>query len=795
MKKYHLQIFSILAFLSIACSTLLGQNNTQIIRGLVKDLQSEYPLPGVHIVVKNTEGMQIGGGTSIENGQFTIKDIPIGRVHVFFSSIGYAPTFQENILVTSGKQTVLEVKMQESIISLEDITLTAKRDKTESVNEMAIVSVRGFSTDEAFRYAGSRQDPARMAMNFAGVSGNSDARNDIIIRGNSPTGLLWRLEGLDIPSPNHFSSLGSTGGAVSMLNNNTLSNSDFYSAAFPSEYGNALSGVFDLSMRTGNPEDHEFTGQIAFNGFEFGAEGPLGSGATYILNARYSVLSVFSKLGIDLGVGSAVPNYMDYTLKVDIPTQNAGKISIFSIGGQSDIFLKGSDLSEKDVLVNFGDFSRDIKNDNHTLITGVSHFLFLDKNTSIKNTIGFSTSRFDAFIEDITRDQNYKVIRKDASINSTSRQNRITWHSRFSKKINASTDFKIGVIADRYDVLLFTELLNNRNKKELDFNGNTYLAQAYLSWKQILGDFTYVIGGRYQKFFLNDNSESWEPRLSLQYTLTPTNTVSIGYGSHSQLQPVTTYFFQKTDQQGNTSKPNESLGFTKSYQLVIGYDYRINRNFRLKVEAYQQWLREVPIHTYSSSFSMLNYGLDTALPIVLDLTNQGTGTNRGIEITLERFFYDSYYFLITQSLYESTYKGSDNVLRSTAFNGNYNFNALFGKEFEISPEMNFSVDLNYTKSGGRRYTPIDLEASKKTGISVNDESQTFAKSFDAYERLDVRFGFTWNWAGFTQEWALDIQNILNMNNDWERVYDHSRKQIVTTKQLGILPVFLYRITF
>lgn len=185
------------------------------------------------------------------------------------------------------------------------------------------MSARQLSTDEAFRYAGTRSDPSRMAQNFAGVSGTNDGRNDIIIRGNSPVGVLWRMDGIDIPNPNHFSTLGATGGPVSILNINTLKNSDFLTSAFPAQYGNALAGVFDLKLRNGNNEKNEFIGQLGFNGFEFGAEGPLNknSKASYLVNYRYSMVAALQSIGLNFGTGSATPYYQNSTFKINIPTK------------------------------------------------------------------------------------------------------------------------------------------------------------------------------------------------------------------------------------------------------------------------------------------------------------------------------------------------------------------------------------------------------------------------------------------------------------------------------------------
>ncbi len=130
--------------------------------------------------------------------------------------------------------------------------------------------------DEVTRYAGGRNDPARLASNFAGVSSTNDSRNDIVVRGNSPTAVLWRMEGIPIPNLNHFTTLGTTGGPVSALNTNALKNSDFYTGAFAAEYGNASGAVFDLSLRTGNKDKVEKTLQLnMFSGLEAMIEGPL----------------------------------------------------------------------------------------------------------------------------------------------------------------------------------------------------------------------------------------------------------------------------------------------------------------------------------------------------------------------------------------------------------------------------------------------------------------------------------------------------------------------------------------
>jgi len=244
----------ILAILSFSLQTF-AQNGT--IKGQVIDQQSEIPLIGATVVVVDTDPV-IGAVTDLD-GYFSLKNVPLGRVAVSVSYLGYEPLTLPNVEVVAGKETNLDITLTEGI-SLNEIVVTSDATgKDQAINEMSLVSARQFSVEEVNRYSGGRMDVARLASNFAGVSTPDDQRNDIVIRGNSPTGVLWRLEGTPIPSPNHFSTLGTTGGPVSALNPNILKNSDFVTSAFPAEYGNAIAGVFDLGFRKGNRDKHALT--------------------------------------------------------------------------------------------------------------------------------------------------------------------------------------------------------------------------------------------------------------------------------------------------------------------------------------------------------------------------------------------------------------------------------------------------------------------------------------------------------------------------------------------------------
>ncbi|MEM6342770.1 MAG: carboxypeptidase-like regulatory domain-containing protein [Bacteroidota bacterium] len=286
--KYFILLLGYLLLIS----GLNGQELKQTVRGQVVDAESGFPLESVRIYVRLLDS-EVIGVLSDARGNYRLNKVPVGRQAINFEFIGYQPVVLNNIEVTSAKEVILNIEMQTSALEMEEVMIQARRNG-EASNEMATVSAREFSVAETNLYADSRGEPARMASNYTGVQGADDSRNDIVIRGNSPQGVLWRLEGINIPNPNHFSIPGTGGGPVTILNNKFLRNSDFYTGAFPAEYANGLAGTFDLQMRNGNNEQHEFSGQLGFLGTEFTAEGPINKekGSSYLAMYRYSTLQL-----------------------------------------------------------------------------------------------------------------------------------------------------------------------------------------------------------------------------------------------------------------------------------------------------------------------------------------------------------------------------------------------------------------------------------------------------------------------------------------------------------------------
>ena len=790
MKKIF--IFSISFFLLL---TAYAQkiSLTQTITGIVIDEQSGNVLTGVTVTVDNiTPGNTV---VSDAKGSFKLTNIPIGRQNLKITAMGYEDAYLPNIELTSSREVVLEIHLKEKIKKLDEVRVTSGKSKIKALNEAAIVSARQLSTDEAFRYSGTRSDPSRMAQNFAGVSGTNDGRNDIIIRGNSPAGVLWRMDGIDIPNPNHFSTLGSTGGPVSILNINTLKNSDFLTSAFPSQYGNAIAGVFDLKMRNGNNEKNEFLGQMGFNGFEFGAEGPLSkkTKASYLVDYRYSMVAALQNIGLNFGTGSATPYYQDGTFKINIPTKKSGTFSIFGLSGESHIHFS-PESQGKDNLYSSNDGSirdRDFKS--FTGVLGASNTYFFNSTTSGKIIAAVSglSSKYSEAIVDAGKPNELAYYKKNEQI-------KYTVGYSLNKKINSRNQFTAGISTDFNTLKLRQDYIKDGDSvlsTLVNSNENAALVKSFVNFGHRFSDKLSSNLGVYFQDFTYNNSQSIEPRWNLKYQFKQNQAFSVGAGLHSQSQPLEVYFYQSKNSTGQTVLTNKDLDFVKSVHGVVGYDISFSKQFRLKSEVYGQYIYNAAVEKTSSSFSMLNSGADFGFPDKTNLVNNGKGYNYGIELTLEHFLHEGFYYLFTASVFQSKYKGSDNVWRNTAFNSNYVVNALGGKEFKLNSKTTFGIDTKVTFTGGRRYTPFDITASKNAGYVIYQEDQAYSLQQDAYFRWDLKFSYIRNLRKVTQKWYVDLQNLTARENIYIRTLNPKTGTINQINQIGFFPNINYQITF
>ncbi len=776
-------------FLSLFLINLtFAQDNTQNIRGIVVDKFSQSAIIGATIQVVNNGVSK--GAASDDKGQYVIAKLSPGRYEMKVTYMGYKEVNIPNIVISSGKEVIMDISMEEDLRELNQV-LIKSMNKANTVNNLATISARTFSMEEVNRYAGGRSDPARLAANFAGVSAPDDSRNDIVIRGNSPVGVLWRIDGMNVTNPNHFASVGTTGGAVSALNTNFLKNSDFFTSAWPAQYGNALSGVFDLGFRNGNAQKRETTIQAGvITGMEATTEGPISrkNGSSYLVGYRYALAGVAQAVGVDIGT-TATPSYQDLSFKLNGGNTKWGKFSTFGIIATSSISIGGGSSGSLYGGKDGNDLSSNIR------IVGVNNFKQLTKNSYINNTVGLNYAS--------TNQINYGSDRKTLET-YTKEENTVTktgynFLSSYNVKVNSKLFLKIGVQDELLDLNLYYRTkrdVNDTWNQIWDYNSNTHLAQAFAHAKYSFNEKLTLNAGLHSQYFFLNNSSSLEPRLGIKYELKANNTFSFGYGLHAQMQPINVYFLQTQNADGSYQYNNKNLDFTNSHHWVVGYDWQASKDWRLKAEAYYQYLFDVPVNTISSSYSMLNTGASFKTDLEDSLTNNGTGKNYGLELTIEKFFSKGYYGLFTASVYDSKYIGSDGIERNTAFNGKYVLNILAGKEWNVGSRNKFSLDVKYTNAGGRAYTPIDLDASNLAGFEVKSTNE-YSAFYDTYFRMDVKLGYVINSAKrkLAQTISLDIQNVSNHKNVFSQNYNSNEKSINTTYQLGLFPNVVYKVQF
>jgi hypothetical protein len=785
--KRIMQITLMIVLTLFACTLLPAQSLTQTVRGTITDKQIKSPLPGAIVVLLNVSPAK--GCASESDGTFRLADIPVGRQSFKITLLGYHEIFLNDVDVTSGKEVVLNIEMEEEIVQHDEVVITA--DKKKPLNEMSTVSARTFSVEETQRFAAAVNDPARAALAYAGVTSVGDGNNFISIRGNMPNGLLWRMEGIEVPNPNHFSAAGTSGGGISILSGQLLANSDFVTGAFAAEYGNATSGVFDLRLRHGNNEKHEFTFQAGVLGIDAAAEGPFSSkhNGSYLVNYRYSTLGILGRMGI-LGDGG-VTTFQDLSFNVVMPTNKYGTFTAFGFGGlSSEIYHAQSDSANWKT-------EGDRYSSNFHANTGVVGFTWgnaLNEKTYLKLASAISTTDNGEDADYLLNTYVFRNVYHESYL-----QEKVSFSGTLTHKINSHHLIRSGFILNElvYDLSqhYYDDSLAASIEK-VHHRGATQTVQAFTQWQFRPTERLTLNTGVHALLLVLNATYSIEPRAAASWMISEGQSVSIGYGMHSQILPMGVYFAQQESADGSFIYPNKKLDLLKAHHLVLAYDKSIGQHFRIKTEIYHQWLMGVPVrNNYSSTFAVINEieGVYTD-----SLINKGKGRNYGLELTLEKFFSKGSYFILSGSLYNSRYEALDGVWRNTRFNGKYASTFTGGKEFTLSEKHKnrvIGLNIKIIYAGGFYDTPINVEKSNELGYTWKDESRAYSEKMPDYFRADIRASLKRNHKGWTSTVAIDIQNVTNRKNVWNKYYDADLGKVVYNYQAPLIPILSYRIEF
>jgi Carboxypeptidase regulatory-like domain len=756
----------------------------QTIRGVVLERSIGTPLPGATITLPAI-GRSV---TSDTLGRFRLDGISVGRLMLVVTYAGYRTVTLQNLMIEAGKESVLTIEMEEIAVREREIVIKGRSDKTRPLNEMALVSGRMFSVEETRRFAAGLNDPSRIATGFAGVQSQGDA-NALIIRGNAPNGLLWRLEGVDVPNPNHFARVGTSGGAISILSAQLLANSDFFTGAFTSEYGNALAGVFDIRLRKGNREKREHTLSVSTIGLDAATEGNFkkGYGGSYLINYRYGFLTLMQKIGFD--IGDAPTSFQDLSFNIHLPTRKAGDFSVFGFGGAS----QQEEIPDRDPVA----WTRNTARKNgwldaaRTSATGLTHSIRIGGRTLVRSVLSLNGYEY--------REQDSRIDRADGPL-IVSRNNRFTEINAVGSltvthKRNSRHLFRSGVYLTRkgFD-LAQREGSGNALLVRVKDQGHTLMTNAFAQWKWTPADRFSLVAGIHGQHLRLNGSSAFDPRLSVRWGLKNGQSLSLGVGHHAQIQPLGNYF-ARVKVGTDTIQPNRNMGMSRSLHFVLGYGVRFGEHWNLKAEAYYQHLHSIPVTKgRPTTFSMLNQDDDYVIDA---LENTGTGRNVGLELTFERFWTDHYYFLTTLSLYDSRYLPSDGVWRNTRFNSNAMSTTLLGREWMIKRQRTHTIaaDFKMMYGGGVRVTPIDLARSIALNRQITLPYQLYDDKLPPFFRIDLQGEWRVQYGKRTGAFILGVQNLTGRKNPVRQYYDAASKRIQYGYMLGRIPVAGYKMDF
>lgn len=770
-----------------------SQADIQYLKGTVSDRESGKPLSGAYILVIDSDppaGVMTGS-----DGKFRLA-VPYGRVSLRITYIGYEDLVITNIPVSSAKEIELSARLQEKVVGTGEVVIKGVAKEHPFLNPMASISTHTLRTEDAMHYAGGFYDPSRMVNSYAGVvTSNNDYSNEIVIRGNSSRGLLWRLEGIEIPNPNHFSDAkGGSGGAFSSITSNVIDNFDFFTGAFPAEYGNAFSGVMDLNLRKGNTDRHEFAFQTGMIGAELAAEGPfmMKGKSSYLVNGRLTNFQILSDLKlIDLGETNYAPRTRDFVFNINFPSKKAGYFNLFGLYGSSA--LGKSAAKDVSAWTSLSDQWEERESQSSAII-GFKNLNILQKSGAyIRTVIAFTslTSKYNEGYVDSSfhRTDSYYYSYFYPSVRAS---------SIINHKINARNAIRAGL----YYNYLLAEMSNFRKTAggydtlaAPEAKGS--LSQAFIQWKLRLKSNLELNSGLHFIHFSVNGETNIEPRLGLRWQYMTGRAFIAGAGFHSRTEALAVYYSNVKTPSGSRVPVNEHMGLSKAFHLVGGLEMALKNDVVFRIEGYYQILYNIPIENkITSRYSTLNS--PESLPEAL-LENTGRGYNRGTEITLEKSFTHNYYFLATASLFNSKYKAGDGKWYNTYYNTRFVTNLLSGKDFPFGAGERNRLGLNakILLRGGYRYTPVDIPGSLKSKKVITDKNSTYENQLPDFLRMDAGINFRRNQSGYSWIIMLDVQNALNRKNIFKKRFTYENGVIKTYNvySLGIVPVFNFRIEF
>lgn len=737
-----------LSILLILLTTALFAQTGQL-KGTVHDAQTNEALPFATVQI---QGTNIGATTDNEGNFLLTKLIP-GEIRIKVSFIGYQTVLSDPIEITNNRTAFIYINLEEEDNNLSEVIVRPQsfRKKIE-----APLSMQSITTSEIESNPGSNRDISRVIQSFPGVGSTPAYRNDIIIRGGGPSENRFYLDGIEIPILNHFSTQGSSGGPVGIINADFIRNVDYYAAAFPAEKYNALSGILDFTQKDGNSE--KLNSQLTIGSSEAALtfDGPIGKKTNYIFSVRRSYLQyLFSALELPF-----LPTFNDYQLRVRSNIDNHNQLTFISIGSLDHLSLN-TDLDKPDDFQQYA-LSTIPENDQWSYTIGAVYKHFYDHGY---HALVISRNHLNNSIEKYldNNSNNYKTL--DYLSTESENKLRYEWHYKgdnikFVSSFNTETA--------HYKNNTKQQITINNNPYQIEYNTNLdfikYGFSAQLSKSlfidDLVGSFGVRCDGNSYNSNMSDPFSQFSPRVTLSYSLTPQLKINAGLGRYYQLGAYTTLGYREQGKLVN----EESAKYIGLNQYNLGIEHTLNDNILLSVESFYKDYFQYPIDIETGA-SLANQGADYSLYGLSDVDFSGKGRAYGFEI-LNRINYQSFTLLASYTYVRSDFTNLQNEFIPSSWDSKHLLTITSSKKLP----KNWQVGLKWRFVGGLPYTPYDAQESASiqnwhiNGGPTFDYNLLNSKRLPNFHQLDVRFDKKIYFNHWSLMLYLDIQNAYNFQN-------------------------------
>lgn len=738
---------NVLFLLLLGLLTTVSAQPTHRIKGTVIDKASRQPLEFINVLVL---GLGRGGVTDAE-GHFNIGEVPPGIYRLQASAVGYKTILTPEYIV-STKDLTIQIETEENLTELEGVTVTASPFRRDPESP---VGLRIIGLQEIEKSPGANRDISRIVQSYPGVAFSpAGYRNDLIVRGGSPSENRFYLDGVEIPNINHFSTQGASGGPVGIINADLIREVNFYTGAFPTDRGNAMSSVLDFKLRDGDMERNSLKATLGASEVSLASNGHIGKKTSYLVSVRQSYLQfLFDMLGLPF-----LPTFTDAQFKLKTRFNANNELTILGLGGIDNMKLNTKLDGEKAEYIL--SYLPKIQQETFTLgavyrhyagihvqSVVVSHSYLNNRNTKYLNNDESSTDNLSLKLRSVEQETKFRIENTSTFGN---------WKINFGANLDYS----------QYTNTTFQRVYIDEDRT---FDYHTYLGMwrwgifGTINYATTDERFTASLGVRTDANNFSSGmkgmGDQLSPRLSLSYRLTDGLYLSGNAGLYYQLPPYTGLGFKDN----NGAWVNKYLRYMSVSQESLGLSWHPGNTFELSAEGFYKQYDKIPF-SIADGIPLACKGNDYGVIGNEALSSTAQGRAYGIEILMKWLIAKKLNLASSFTLFKSEYRNNkQSEYIASAWDNRYIFNMSGTYNFP----HNWSLGMKISCIGGAPYTPYDVEKSSLVtawnaqGRPYYDHTKYNTGRLPAFGQLDVRVDKTFYLKRCMLGFYIDLQNVTN----------------------------------